>query len=127
MTRAELLQGYIESVSSKPFSWERHNCIHFTGGWVMVATGLDRVSGKEMPKTALDVRRALRAARCESLMEAVCSELGAGIEPSRAAVGDIVLTHDNALGICNGRVSFVLFSGGVAAINTLGVAAAWRV
>lgn len=117
---AELLDRYLRDVAAQPeaFTWQRRNCCHFVGGWVLRATGRDCLTGLADVADARAARRVLARLGARSLGTAVTARLG---WPSRAValaqVGDVVLIESSpasagllgaTLGVCNGRVASLL-------------------
>lgn len=102
---AAQLAAYLGAPGSPPFSWERRHCGHFTGAWVLQATGRDVLRTLPPLEGPLAWAREIHRAGGWVALVSRCL-LASPVAPSFAQVGDVVLLPGEmtggTLGLCVG-------------------------
>jgi hypothetical protein len=125
MSRAVQLAEYLARHRDRAFEWHAWDCKQLCGEWLKEAAGVDHLSW--IPPYADESGAREVIANGGSIAQIVCERLQQ-IHPSRALVGDLVLSPDPyALGICIGVQSAHVGRNGLVYRKTAEAAYAWRV
>ena len=123
--------AYIEACAEDQFSWNWHNCAHFTARWVLTVEGED-VLGSVADCVDSLLGAARRVESLGGLLAATDKIMNRKrILASMAQIGDIVAIADGErrlLGICCGRTAaFLGAERGIVHVGMEAVLAAWPV
>lgn len=120
--------SFIAARRGMPFAWGANDCCLFAAGAVDALTGEDPARELRGYTTALEAARLIEA--CGGLAQIATDALGASVDPSFAAVGDVVLM-DNAgrqlLGVCNGGTVLAPGEERMVVLGMDAARAAWKV
>jgi hypothetical protein len=123
-----LLAEYIRQVYDSVFVWGQNDCALWCADWVKLATGQDLAAEWRGQYASEDELRALMEQRRFPSYEAIADSTGfAVVSVKFAQRGDIVLSPDGPLGICNGMISHFIMEKGMTRLPTLRCAKAWKV
>jgi len=122
----EISRKYIEGTMPKSFEYGKNDCALWSFKYVKILSGIDLVSkyqGKY--KTWAGGRSALKKYGDKNLITYLNNNFKE-IQPSYAQRGDLLMLR-GAVGICQGRFSYLLNKKGVVHRPTLDCKMAWRV
>lgn len=123
------LAALCEARQATPFAWGVHDCCLWAADAVQAVTGRDLAA--PWRGTYADEKAAARLLHRLGGVGAIASAaLGAPVPVSRAAVGDVVLVHQDgrkALAVCNGSVALATGPAGLVLLGIDWALAAWKV
>lgn len=120
--------AYVSSRTGMPFAWGTNDCCTFAAGAVQAVTGKDPMVAVPSYNTALTAARLIEAGG--GLKALATALLGQPVAPLVAAVGDVVLLHNEGrelLGICNGINALAPGPAGVVPLEMTDASAAWKI
>jgi hypothetical protein len=120
------LAEYIAANRGRAFSWGKFDCCMFIAGAVEAMTGDDIARGWRGYRTEDGAAKKLADKGFAHHAEVIAS-LFPECHPSAAMPGDVVLMADDALGILQGRMVYLVGAAGLGIAPAEGVVKAWHV